>query len=140
MAYYLRKKDIPAVQAILHLLENGETRLEGDADRIIYLIQQARNTSFPQLKEYEFRKKEGYVKVTKKIPDNLIKVDEHKEEIDFLGIMQYLIEHKPHSIIFTNVPHISDKDLNRLTQFGVAKQYTVEKDGVQIKCKKESIL
>jgi hypothetical protein len=140
MAYHLRKKDIPAVQVIIRLLDAGERKIEGDVKRIVYLVQQARNTSFPQLKDYSYRVKEGYVLFQKKTLDIVTIIPTYEDEIDFLGIMQYILEKKPEAILFKNTTITDDKELNKLTSFLIAKQYTIEKDGVSIKCQRQSIL
>lgn len=124
----------------LKLLNAGETRLEGDENRIVHLIRNASNLDFPELKNWIFKKKEGYVKATKRIPIDMDSLDVNvEEEMDLIGVINYITQNKPTSVIFKNLK-LSESDYMKIERYTKLNNYSFEKKDGTIKCQKNSAM
>lgn len=141
MAYHLSPENeahlLPTIQKLIKA--NGNITLRGDPVRTEYLLRSAANTKYPELKRYRFKVTDTGVECILKhptivdaVPESMAMVvshtqsilaEQHHEQLDYFGVIQYINDVLPIAVTFTNA-FLTEKELTKLSKFCASKGYT----------------
>lgn len=128
MAYYLSKRNQEILAPLVDRLSisNGTVTLPTDdvgGRYLISLLRQGRKY-FPELNRWQFRRTPTHI-ICLSTPKEVQMVNEVKDELNYLTLIQYIITHKPSSAKFTHV-FITEREQDKLKEFCAKLNYQLE--------------
>lgn len=150
MGYYLSPENEAFLLPYIKLLRESNASVQlstPDGERLAYLLRNAANTRYPELKDFRFKVSFGGVVCVRKHPavasdmgrvlepqvlSVVQPITEITEYLDYFGVLDYLTKNTP-PLLFSNA-YLTEREHKKLEKFCVSKSYTLSDtpEGIRI--------